>query len=157
MADHRSLSRHLDSLPGAAESLPTHPIRLFSLRLKAVWVLVNMLLSTAEVITVGMMPVPLFYLCYGAKAAAFVALGFLSPLAFQKLNRIGIGILSSFSCAVAIEIVQVALHNGHSFHWHEIIGKIALIIVGFALALERRYQRRIAFGPFSIQLARADV
>jgi hypothetical protein len=133
--------------------IPTHPINLFTPGIKSIWVLINVLLATAELIAIGKMPVPLFYLYYASKVTAFFMLGFLSPLAFHRLNGLGIGILASFSCAVMIEALQTLLHNGHSFHWYELAGKVALITFGFAFALERRYERLLSLGPFAIRLA----
>ena len=147
------VSRGTHALPETIDSHTTHPISLFSRRIKAVWLLTNLLLSTAEVMALGPMPVPVFYLYYVSKVAAFFVLGFLSPLAFQRLNGLGIGVLVSFTCAALIEGIQTALHNGHSFHWYELAGKVVLITLGFALALERRYERRMSVGPFAIQLA----
>jgi hypothetical protein len=129
------------------------PINLFSARIKTFWALTNLLLAIAEVIAIGPMPVYLYCLYYGAKVFAFLVLGFLSPLAFHRLNGLGFGVLISFTCAGMIEGLQTVIHNGHSFHWYELTGKMLLIILGFALGLERRYERRVSFGRFAIQLA----
>jgi hypothetical protein len=131
----------------------SRPVQLFSRRIKAFWVIVNLLLSAAETISRGPMPDPVYYLYYTSKVAAFFLLGFLSPLAFQRLNGIAVGVLSCLTGAVIVESSQILFHNGHSFHWHELAGKIALITLGFAVGLERRYQRQMSIGPLAIQLA----
>jgi hypothetical protein len=126
---------------------------LFSARVKLVWLGTYLFLAAAELIAVGQMPAPEYCLYYAVKVTAFFALGFLIPLAFQTLNGLAVATLSAFAAAGSIEAIQTMMHNGHSFHWHELAGKIALITLGFAFALERRYERRMSVGPFAVQLA----
>jgi len=90
------------------------------------------------------------FLYYLIKVICFLLLGFLAPLAFRSLNGIGLGMLLSFLSAFAIETCQDLLHNGHVFHWYELAGKLSLIALGFAFALDSRYERKISIGPLKI-------
>jgi hypothetical protein len=152
MSNDQQLLRDTTELPVAVESLLTSSLSLFSLRIKSTWVVMIAFTCISELVPIGPMPPPLFYLYYAMKVAAFFALGFLAPLAFHRLNGIGLGFTFSLLSACLIEVIQSLPHNGHSFHWYELAGKFALISVGFAFALECRYERRISFGPVQISL-----
>ena len=90
------------------------------------------------------MPLVYFYSYDLLKVICYLAVGFISPLAFYSLDGIGLGLL--FSCAVesAIEIPQALLHDGHAFHWYEMAAKLCLIATGFAVALEWRCEQKAA-------------
>jgi hypothetical protein len=93
----------------------------------------------------------LFYSYMALRAAMFVALGFLSPLAFWRFDRIGYGVLFACGGAFAGELIQ-AVSPGHSSSFREFAGKVCLLLLGFALALAPRYDRRIRLGPIHIPL-----
>jgi hypothetical protein len=94
----------------------------------------------------------LFDLCYVAKVMLFFLVGFVAPLAFSRLNGLGLGLVFSFVSAFLIEVLQGTLRNGHAFHWHELAGKLVLIVLGFALALNRRYEQRLWLGVVNLKL-----
>jgi hypothetical protein len=103
------------------------------------------------------MPIPLmppvpFYSYGAAKAICFVVLGYLAPLAFWRFNALNRGILLAAISATFVESLQGLLHRGHSFHWYELVVKLGLILIGFALALDARYERMISIGRFHIRL-----
>ena len=98
-----------------------------------------------------MPPLPFYAYC-AAKLVFFIAIGFLAPLAFWRFNALNRGILLAAISAAAVESLQGVLHHGHSFHWYELLIKLALILLGFALALDARYERKISIGPVHIQL-----
>jgi hypothetical protein len=142
--------RHLNRLTGASGATLSSSIILFNVRIKTAWVLLTLLTISSELVRIPPMPSVLFDLYYGVKVVFFFSVGFISPLAFYKLNRIGLGLVFSFLSALLIEVFQGLLSNGHSFHWYELAGKLALIALGFAIALDRRYERKISLGPVNI-------
>ena len=94
-----------------------------------------------------------FYGLYGpAKIICFLALGFLTPLAFALLNGLNWGIGFAALSAAAIEILQGLIGNGHSFHWYELLVKLGVILAGFAFGLDARSDREITLGPLQITL-----
>jgi hypothetical protein len=126
-------------------------VSLFTAKVQALWVVVTLLTVAPELLPIAPMRLRIFIPYYTVKITCFLALGFLSPLAFRSLNGIGYGLVFSFLSALLIETCQGLLHNGHIFHWHELTGKLALIALGFAIALESRYERKLALGPFQIK------
>jgi hypothetical protein len=94
----------------------------------------------------------LFDLCYVAKVMLFFLVGFVAPLAFSRLNGLGLGLVFSFVSAFLIEVLQGRLRNGHAFHWHELVGKLVLILLGLAIALNRRYEQRLSVGSLVLKL-----
>ena len=157
MSNNQNALANINGLPATVGSLVTRSISMFSRRIKSLWVLMILITFVAELIPIPPMPYLLFYLCYALKVAVFFAVGFLSPLAFHRLSGIGLGFFFSLLSAFLIEVFQSLSHNGHSFHLHELAGKLTVITIGFAFALERRYERRISFGPVDISLRTNDL
>jgi hypothetical protein len=92
----------------------------------------------------------LFYSYSGCKALMFVLLGFLTPLAFWRFDRIGLGVVASAVGAGVAEISQ-SLVAGHRSSFPEFLLKLLLLLTGFAVALSVRYDRKIAVGRFGIR------
>ncbi len=142
----------------AAEVSPQTPpphalsVNLFSTATLTIWALVSLLTIAPELLPIAPMPLSLFCSYYALKVISFLALGFLAPLAFRSLNGIGLGLVLSFLSALLIESLQGLLHNGHVFHWYELLGKLSLIGLGFAIALDCRYEQKASFGPLHINL-----
>jgi hypothetical protein len=132
-------------------------VRLFSYGIKAIWIVLIILICTAELMPIRPMPSILFYLYEGLKAASFLALGFIPCLAFYRIRGIAVCIMVSIASAVLIEVFQSMSHNGHSFHLHELAEKLLLICVAFALSLDWRYEGRIPLGILSIRLHTSDL
>jgi hypothetical protein len=124
--------------------------------MQTLWVVVTLLTVAPELLPIAPMRLRLFIPYYAVKIICFLALGFLAPLAFRSLNGLGYGVIFSFLSAFLIETCQGALHNGHVFQWHELAGKLTLIAVGFALALESRYERKLTIGPLKINFRNDD-
>ena len=127
-------------------------LRVFSPTAKAVWAVIVSLTIITEIMPIPLMsPIP-FYSYKAAKVICFLALGYLAPLAFWRFNALNRGILLAAISAACVESLQGLLHRGHSFHWYELFVKLALILFGFALALDARYERMILIGPIHIRL-----
>jgi hypothetical protein len=92
------------------------------------------------------------YAMWAVKLVGFGLLGFLLPLAFQRLTTLIRNASIALGTSLLVEILQAVVHHGHGFHWHELIAKALLIIGGFCLALIARYERVIWAGPVSIRL-----
>jgi hypothetical protein len=145
-------------MPHANASSPKHEnfrekhLRVFSLATKAIWGLIVATTVVTEVIPIPLMhPFP-FYSYKAAKLVCFVALGYLAPLAFWRFNALNRGILLAAASATSVESLQGLLRHGHSFHWYELLAKLGLILFGFALALDARYERMISIGPIHVRL-----
>ena len=94
----------------------------------------------------------LFYAYCAAKALLFVVLGFGVPIAFASFNAINRGIIFAVVSAAGVEALQAVVGRGHSFHWYELLVKLFLLLLGFALALNARYDHVISCGPLRIRL-----
>jgi hypothetical protein len=131
---------------------PLFSIGLFTPKMQTLWVVVVLFTIAPELLPIRPMPTPLFLLYYFVKILSFLSLGFLAPLALRSLNGIGLGMVLSFLSAFLIETCQGLLHDGHVFHWHELIGKLTLIALGFAFGLDARYELKMSLGPLKINL-----
>jgi hypothetical protein len=124
----------------------------FSLTAKMWWfgLLALTIFSEVEPLPSLMYP-PLFYSYKLMKGLLFLGLGFATPLAFWRFNSLGRGVLLAALSAGAVEIMQ-GLSPGHRFSFIELTAKLCVIFIGFALALNARYEQRIWIGRWRIQL-----
>jgi len=127
-------------------------LRVFTPGMKALWAVIVMITVVSETVPIPLMPPVFFYSYCAAKLICFVAIGYLAPLAFWRFNALNRGILLASISAACVESLQGLLHHGHSFHWYELVVKLALILLGFALALDARYERVISIGPIRFRL-----
>jgi hypothetical protein len=105
----------------------------------------------AESIPIPLVHPALFYSFLIAKAGLFITLGYLTPLTFWRFDSLGLGVLFSGLGAMAGELIQ-SISPGHSTSFKEFAGKLALVLLGFALALHARYDRRIRVGAWQLAL-----
>jgi hypothetical protein len=94
---------------------------------------------------------PLFYSYKCLKGILFFALGYLTPLSFWRFNSLGRGVLLAILSAGFIEFVQ-GFFQGHRFSIFELLLKLVVIFVGFAVALNARYDQKISLGVWTINL-----
>jgi hypothetical protein len=141
-----------NALPGKREDSSELRIRVFSPATKSLWAIVVAIITITEVMPIPLMPPLPFYSYQAAKLICFVALGYLAPLAFWRFNALNRGILLAAISATCVESLQGILRHGHSFHWYELAVKLALILLGFALALDARYEHAISIGSLHIRL-----
>ena len=127
-------------------------VRVFNPISKAIWGLLVAVTVISETIPIPLMPRLPFYTYCAAKLLCFLAVGFLAPFAFLRFNALNRGILLAAVSATCVESLQGVLHRGHSFHWYELLLKLALILLGFAFALDARYEQKISVGPIHIRL-----
>ncbi len=126
-------------------------LRVFSPVTKAIWVAIVAITVAAEVIPIPLIPPVPFYSYCGAKAICFIVLGYLAPLAFWRFNALNRGILLATISAACVESLQGLLRGGHSFHVYELLIKLCLMLFGFALALDARYERGVSIGRLQIR------
>ena len=135
------------------QSYPT--LRVFTPALRMVWIAIVSITVVVEVILLPTNPPlpPIPHYSYKLfKLLLFVAVGYLAPLAFWRFNALNRGILLAAVSSMGVETLQSLIGRGHSFHWYELLLKLGLILLGFALALDARYERQISAGPIHIQL-----
>jgi len=125
---------------------------VFTRGTRVLWVILALTTILLEVIPIPLMPPVPFYAYCGGKALLFLLLGFIAPLAFWSFNALNRGIIFAALSACGVETVQAIWGHGHSFHWYELIVKLGLILFGFALALNDRYDHEINIGPIRIRL-----
>ena len=95
---------------------------------------------------------PLPYYSYTtAKAVLFILIGFLSPLTFWRFDSLALGLLCSAGAAGAVEAIQ-SVSEGHRGSYLEFAAKLVLLFLGFAYALNARYDRVLKLGPLHIGL-----
>jgi glycopeptide antibiotics resistance protein len=124
----------------------------FSPSLRLAWVAIAALTVLAELIPFPpIVPPPLFYSYKAAKILLFLILGYMAPLTFWRFNSLTLGVVFAAISAALVESLQ-GLPHGHRFSWFELIAKLCLIFVGFAFALDARYERVIRLGPLRVAL-----
>jgi hypothetical protein len=101
-----------------------------------------------------MWPPPIYYPWQILKLLGFIVIGILTPLAFWRFNALNRGLLYAALSAAFVESMQAIVSRGHftghAFHWYELVVKIVLILFGFAIGLDIRYERQIKIGPLQI-------
>ena len=133
-------------------SAPAMPLWLpvFGPLMRSVWALVLSATILSEVLPIPPMSLTLYCVYCATKAVLFLAVGYLTPLAFWRCDHRGF--IAVAACSCGFEVLQSLVSQGHAFHWYEMILKMVLIIIGFGVALEARDERRILHGPIRIRL-----
>lgn len=127
-------------------------VRAFSPSLRLAWITIAALTVITELIPFPpIVPPPLFYSYKTAKVLLFLILGYCAPLTFWRFNSLTLGVIFAAISAAIVEALQ-GLSHGHRFSWFELIAKLCLIFIGFAFALDARYERAIRLGPLRIAL-----
>src|ERR1700761_1637995 len=127
-------------------------LRMFSWAARILWALLFCLLLISELAPRPLFAPLMYYSYSSAKALMFVLLGFLTPLSFWRFDRLGLGALFAVAAAGAAELSQ-SLFEGHRSRFAEFLLKLLLLLIGFACALNARYDRKVGFGRFSIRLS----
>jgi hypothetical protein len=132
------------------KSMPT--LRMFTWTLRLSWFILSILLLLAELLPRPNFAPLMYYSYSGAKVLMFVSLGFLTPLTFWRFDRLGLGVLFSVAAAGLAELSQSAF-PGHRSSFPEFLLKLLLLVIGFTVALNVRYDRRLALGRrFGVRL-----
>ncbi len=127
-------------------------LRVFTRTSRALWFSLAAITILLEAIPIPPMSPALFYTYCAGKAILFISLGYVAPLAFWSFNALNRGIIFAALSACCVETLQGLLGHGHSFHWYELLVKLVLILLGFALALNDRYDHEINIGPIRVRL-----
>jgi hypothetical protein len=130
-------------------------LKVFTPTLRILWIAAVAITVVSEVVLLPTNPPlpPIAHYSYKIlKLLLFVVVGYLAPLAFWRFNALNRGILLAAVSAMGVEVLQGIIGRGHSFHWYEMLLKLGLILFGFALALDARYDRQISAGPIHISL-----
>jgi hypothetical protein len=127
-------------------------LRVFTPMMRAIWAVLAAVTIVLEVVPIPPMAPLYFYAYCAGKASLFALLGYLAPLAFWSFNALNRGIIFAALSACGVETLQGLLAHGHSFHWYELVVKLGIILLGFALALNDRYDHEINIGPIRIRL-----
>lgn len=144
------------ALPGRHGSPWVVDLHLFNGQARAFWTAVVVLTIFSEVVPLpALTPAPFVLYCI-AKAVLFFLDGYVAPLAFWRFNALNRGLFLSVLSATAVETLQGILGHGHSFHWYELLIKLILVFVGFAMALDARYECRVKAGPLLFRLHYPD-
>jgi hypothetical protein len=128
-------------------------IHIFSRYTRSLWIALAATTVISEVVPVPHMSPTLHYGIYSpAKLACFLLIGFFTPLAFARLNALSRGIGFAAICAAVVEVLQGLIGNGHSFHLYELAVKLSIILFGFMVGLEARYEGTLKLGILRIVL-----
>jgi len=125
-------------------------VNAFSLSIRVLFIAVVSALVIAEITSVPMWPPAIFYPYCAAKLLGFTIIGILTPLAFWRFNALNRGLLYAALSAAFVETLQSIVnrgHSGHAFHWYELAVKLVLILIGFSIGLDIRYERQFKLGP----------
>lgn len=131
---------------------PLPHLRMFSGALRLAWVVISIVTIWSEIMprSPGLLPLP-YYSYTLAKVILFVLIGFLSPLTFWRFDSLGLGLLFSILVAGAVEGIQ-SVSLGHRASYFEFAAKLILLFIGFAYALNARYDRELRLGPLRVFL-----
>jgi hypothetical protein len=130
-------------------------LKVFTPTLRIAWILIVAITIVSEVVLLPTNPPlpPIPHYSYKIfKLFLFAAVGYLAPLSFWRFNALNRGIMLAAVSAMGVESLQGLIGRGHSFHWYEMLLKLGLILLGFALALDARYEHQISAGPIHIRL-----
>jgi hypothetical protein len=127
-------------------------VQMFGELLRFAWITIASATVIAELIPVAGLSPAVFYTYKTAKIALFFLLGYCTPLAFHRFDKLNWGLLLAGSSAVFVEVLQGLIGNGHRFSFVELTGKVLLIGLGFAFALDARYERAISIGKWRLRL-----
>ena len=128
-------------------------LRIFTPALKIFWLATVVLIGLVEIFPFDNLHVrPLFFYSYEfVKAAAFVGLGFVIPLAFWRFNSLNRGLAMSLLSAAAMEAIQLFV-MGHRFDVLELLLKGILIMFGFTLGLMPRHDKQLSLLGVQVRL-----
>jgi len=135
--------------------IATINVNAFSISIRILFIVIVSALVIAELISVPMWPPPIYYPWQFLKLTGFVVIGILTPLAFWRFNALNRGLLYAALSAAFVESMQAVVnrgHSGHAFHWYELVVKLVLILFGFSIGLDIRYERQIKLGPVQLIL-----
>jgi hypothetical protein len=130
-------------------------VNAFSISIRILFIVVVSALVVAELISVPTWPPPIYYPWQVLKLLGFVAVGILTPIAFWRFNALNRGLLYAALSAAFVETMQAIVnrgHSGHAFHWYELVVKLILILFGFSIGLDIRYERHVKIGPVQFVL-----
>ncbi len=130
-------------------------LNAFSVGIRILFIAIVCGLVIAELASVPLWPPPIYYPYQLSKLTGFVVIGLLTPLAFWRFNALNRGLLYAAFSAALVETLQSIVnrgHSGHAFHWYELVVKLALILFGFSIGLDIRYERQIKIGPLQLVL-----
>ena len=128
-------------------------VHIFNAYTRTLWLVLAGVTVLSEIMPNPQFRPLLFYGLYSpSKLLCFLVMGFLTPLAFSRLNDLNRGIGFATLSAAMIEVLQGMIGNGHSFHWYELLAKLLVILVGFMFGLDARFERRLSLGAFQVTL-----
>jgi hypothetical protein len=130
-------------------------INAFSITIRILFVVIVSAMVIGELTSVPMWPPLIFYPYCAIKLLGFVAIGILTPIAFWRFNALNRGLLYAALSAAFVETMQAIVnrgHSGHAFHWYELVVKLVLILFGFSIGLDIRYESQITIGPIQFLL-----
>jgi hypothetical protein len=127
-------------------------VELFGKLLRFAWIAIASATVITEVVpVVGLSPTA-FYTYKTAKIALFFLLGYCTPLAIHRFDKLNRGLLLAVGSTISVEGLQALIGNGHRFSFIELLAKVVLIGLGFAFALDARYERAMSIGNWRIRL-----
>ncbi len=130
-------------------------VHVFGLPIRMWFIALVSALVIGELTSVPMWPPVIFYPYCALKLLGFIAIGILTPIAFWRFNALNRGLLYAAFSAALVETLQAIVnrgHSGHAFHWYELAVKLVLILFGFSIGLDIRYERQLKLGPVLILL-----
>jgi hypothetical protein len=132
--------------------IATINVSAFSISIRILFVVIVSALVISELTPIPVWPPPIYYPYQILKLAGFVIIGILTPLAFWRFNALNRGLLYAALSAAFVESMQAIVNRGHAFHWYELVVKLVLILFGFSIGLDIRYERQIKIGPVQLIL-----
>jgi len=126
-------------------------VTILNTTFRLLWLAVVLSTIVLEVVPAHFPP-SLFYTYKLTKCLLFVALGYLTPLAFWRFHSLNLGFVFAAVSAAFVELVQRFIGNGHASTWIELFAKLLIIAFGFVLALNARYERTVGVGRFRVRL-----
>lgn len=125
-------------------------VHVFGMFIRIWFVVLVSALVIGELTSVPMWPPPIFYPYCALKLVGFILIGILTPITFWRFNALNRGLLYAAFSAAFVETLQAVVnrgHSGHAFHWYELAVKLLLILFGFSIGLDIRYERQLKVGP----------
>ena len=125
-------------------------VRMFTRNARLSWCILSGIALLSGLIPLPGIAPALFYSYKASKAVVFLLLGFTTPLAFWRFDSLGLGLLFSVIAAGSVELFQTAFPGHHSSYF-EFFVKLLLLLAGFAVGLNARYDRKLQIGGIGIR------
>jgi hypothetical protein len=117
-------------------------IKVFGPLMRVLFIVIAVMTIALEIVPLRPMSILCFYSYKAAKGLLFLSLGCITPLALWRFDSMNKGLVFAAVSATLVETAQRFV-VGHHFSIFELLAKLILLVVGFLVAMNALYERRL--------------